>query len=270
MGSSELGYHCRQCGGGACELPWAQCPDCGVYGTLTSDLPPSPPTPPFYPLNHPPNDPPLTSVRLIDLAEDIEHHPTGFEVIDTAFGGGLVWGYTALFAGAPGTGKTTLALKLADALPGTILFASGEENSVQVGQAAARLHLRNPEIRFMEAESLPELLAEAERVAPQLLVVNSINTTYDPAVKGSPGSANQIRGVIQRCVKWTQGRSLMTILTGHTTWRGHSVGPRTLEHAAGVVCYLYVEPDGARRLVVKKSRIGTSPQVVRIPALTSP
>jgi DNA repair protein RadA/Sms len=166
-------------------------------------------------------------------------------------------------AGAPGAGKTTLALATADAFGGAALFASGEENRQQVGQTVARLGLTSEALRFMEADDLAVILEEAEQVKPRLLVINSINTTGDSG--GSRGPAAQVR-VMQRVVEWTLARPLMTIFTGHVTWRGHSSGPRNLEHRAGAVIYLRVE-NGRRLLEVRKSRIGPSPQVLEIPQL---
>jgi len=256
-----MSWQCQLCGVdmGARD---AQCPGCGEYGTVTSDTPPvdACAPPPASPVEAPAG----RSVPLLGLATELRHHPTGMALIDTALGGGLVLGYTILVAGAPGSGKTTLLLALAEALHASVLFASGEENAAQVGHAAARLGMTSEGIRFMESDSLAEILEEAALVQPRLLVINSINTTRSQ--RGRIG-AWAAASVMREAVAWTDGRPLMTMFAGHLTWRGHSAGPRDLEHDVGAVLYLTLE--GARRVLeVRKSRVGPSPQRLEVPDLS--
>jgi DNA repair protein RadA/Sms len=251
-------YGCQLCGGGGADGWWPQCPDCGEYGGCVTERATPPATEPAAGPDYK-----SRSVRIVDLAEELVHHPTGLEVIDRALGGGLVWGYTVLMSGAPGAGKTTLALALADAFAGPALFASGEENKQQVGQTVTRLGIASEALRFMESDDLAEILEEAEQLTPRLLVINSINTTSEGS--GARGTSAQV-GVMRRVVEWTLPRELMTVFTGHITWRGHSAGPRALEHDAGAVLYVRVD-NGRRLLEVRKSRIGPCPQLLDIPHL---
>jgi DNA repair protein RadA/Sms len=167
-------------------------------------------------------------------------------------------------AGSPGSGKTTLLLALAHLLGARVLFASGEENGQQVGHAAARLGVTSEAIRFMASDSLAEILEEAALVKPRLLIINSINTTRSQDGRSGLRAAVD---VMRQAVAWTESREAMTMFAGHITWKGHSAGPRDLEHDVGAV--LYLKLDGSRRLLeVRKSRVGPSPQRLEVPDLS--
>lgn len=205
--------------------------------------------------------------RLIDLPKNPHAIPTGFPLIDEAWGGGLHPGRTCFLAGAPGAGKTTLALKLADAVGqyAPVLFVSGEESEGQVRSTADRLGIASPNVYFLYASDLDVILVETKRLKPELLIVNSINTCIDSSIRGGPSSSSQIKHCGLRFIQWTAERSLFTILIGHLTWKHHSQGPRTVEHEVDLVTYLTVDPEGARQLQVRKSRVCHSPAVYPVP-----
>lgn len=223
------------------------CQRCGRAGTLT----------PRSALEAGPDEGgPPQSTRLGELEAGPPLVPTGLELFDSALGGYQPGGLVFL-AGEPGAGKTTLMLKLADAV-GSALIASSEESGPAVRAAADYLGIyesdRNRDVFFMYNNELREILDEAERRRPLLLVVNSVNRTHVAGTWGRPGTSEQIKAVGQTVAQWTKARSTMSVLIGHVTWEGRSQGPRTLEHDVDAVLYLILASGGRRRLDVRKSR----------------
>src|SRR6202795_5362680 len=205
-------YFCRACGFGDAPSAWFQCPNCGEYGTAVSDLPPD-----SLAVLSPERA--LASVLLDYDGETsvIHRHPTGYALVDAALGGGLAYGHTIYLAGAPGSGKTTLALRTCETVRGVPLFVSGEESEDQTKQPIARAGLARP-IGFLYEDHLPVIFDEAARVDPTLLVINSLDKMLDPARRGAPGSSTQIKHCMRQLVAWTSARDLCTLVIGQLTW----------------------------------------------------
>jgi len=183
---------------------------------------------------------------------------TGVPVWDQALGG-FAPGMTVLLAGEPSAGKTTLALKLAQGI-GSALIVSSEEDPDRMRAHWAKLRIGPREdLLLMYEADVAKILAEAARVEPRLLVVNSLNTTTDPRYGAAPDTSFQLRAVCRRLVAWTSTRrSTMTVVAGHVTWDNRSSGPRMVEHEVDAVAYLTIvkqgEHVGLRQLELRKGR----------------
>ena len=100
------------------------------------------------------------------------------------------------------------------------------------------------------------------RRAPDLLVVDSVQTIASAEVDGSPGNVSQVREVAAALIRVAKERGIATVLVGHVTKDGSIAGPRVLEHLVDVV--LHFEGDRHSRLrMVRgiKNRYGPSDEV---------
>src|SRR5439155_15196476 len=107
--------------------------------------------------------------------------------------------------------------------------------------------------------SLPHLLAAAAEVAPDVLVVDSIQTVHDPDLGSAPGSVAQVRECAHQLVQVAKTRPMATVLVGHVTKEGSLAGPRVLEHVVDTVLSFEGERHHALRLLrAMKHRFGST------------
>ncbi len=191
--------------------------------------------------------------------------PTGSPEIDRVLGGGLVPGSVTLIGGVPGVGKSTLLLQLTAARcrgGSRSLYVSAEESKQQVRLRAERLGLLHEELWMVSSTSLPEILMHLDTVKPELLIVDSIQTIFDPELSSAPGSVGQVRHCAHRLVVEAKARGLATVLVGHVTKEGNLAGPRVLEHVVDTV--LEFEGDRTQELRLLraiKHRFGSTNEI---------
>ena len=209
--------------------------------------------------------PRTTPAALGDEVPEERRLGTGFEAIDRVLGGGLVPGSVVLLAGEPGIGKSTLLLQIAGraSIAGRrSLYASGEESRAQVAGRARRLGLPAEAIAFVTGRDLPDVVAAAEDLRPDLLVVDSIQAIRDPDSASLPGGAAQVRACGDALVGLAKANGTAVLLAGQVTKDGDIAGPRTLEHAVDVVCSFDGDPrTGLRILSGGKNRFGPEGEV---------
>ena len=176
--------------------------------------------------------------------------------------GGLVPGALVLLGGEPGIGKSTLLLQIAQRMSGTVLYVTGEESAHQVKLRAQRLATHNPELLVLPDTSLEAILTHAQRLEPQLLIIDSIQTLASEAIDSAPGSVGQVRECAAALMRFAKTSGVPTILVGHITKDGALAGPKVLEHMVDVV----LEFEGDRHqhyriLRSVKNRFGATPEL---------
>jgi DNA repair protein RadA/Sms len=174
-------------------------------------------------------------------------------------------GSVTLVGGEPGVGKSTLLLQAAAAVAGAgarVLIVSGEESVQQVRARAERLGALAPSLWLVADTELPHVLAHVDEVAPELVVVDSVQTLADPDLASAPGSVAQVRECAHRLVRLSKARGLTTVLVGHVTKDGALAGPRVLEHVVDTVCSVEGDRHHALRLVrATKHRFGATDEL---------
>jgi DNA repair protein RadA/Sms len=185
---------------------------------------------------------------------------TGLAELDRVLGGGLVPGSVTLVGGEPGIGKSTLLLQATIEIARSgqrCLIVCAEESAQQVKRRASRLGPMPAGVWVVAETSLAGVMAAIDEVAPDVLVVDSIQTLYDGEVESGPGSVTQVRGCALSLVQLSKTRGVATILVGHVTKEGTLAGPRVLEHMVDTVLTFEGERHHALRLLrATKHRFG--------------
>lgn len=200
---------------------------------------------------------PLSEVTT-DAARRI---PTGIAELDRVLGGGPVAGGVVLVGGDPGIGKSTLLLQgLAGiaAQGGSALYVTGEESAAQIALRAERLETpgvtRVSVLATTDLEDVEEVLG---RDAPDVIVIDSIQTLRSRELESSSGSVTQLREVTARLVDLAKARGLSLFLIGHVTKEGAIAGPKVLEHLVDTVLSFEGDATQAFRILrATKNRFG--------------
>ncbi len=175
--------------------------------------------------------------------------------------GGIVPGSIILLGGEPGIGKSTLLLEVAAELS-NVLYVSGEESPGQIKLRFDRMGLKNKKIMVLADISLAGVLAAVERVKPNLVIIDSIQTIYSDDFPSTPGSLVQVRECALRLQQLAKTTPTSVVLVGHVTKDGTVAGPRTLEHLVDVVLYLEGERYHNHRILRgTKNRFGATDEI---------
>ena len=202
----------------------------------------------------------VLSIRDIE-ADDQMHQPTGMEELDRVLGGGIVEGSLTLLGGEPGVGKSTLLLQICSMLAQagkTVLYISGEESARQIKLRAKRVGAGHEGLLVLAENAMDEIEDKLEKTAPDLVIVDSIQTMYRPEMASAPGSVSQVRECASLFMRYAKTNGCAIFLVGHVTKDGSIAGPRVLEHMVDVV--LYFEGDYQREyrlLRAVKNRYGS-------------
>jgi DNA repair protein RadA/Sms len=252
-------FVCQNCG---FESPkWlGRCPSCGNWQTLVEETVAQKRTGKHLaqPLAEP--------VRLRELdTSTSERTSSGLAELDRVLGGGLVRGSLLLVGGEPGIGKSTITLQIcqAGAEQGRcVLYVSGEESARQVKLRAERLGVTADSIFVLAETQLEGILAQAEKLDPALLVIDSIQTVYKSTLSSAPGSVAQVRECAADLLRLAKGTGLTTFLVGHVTKFGAIAGPKTLEHMVDTVLYFEGERFQQYRILrAVKNRFGATNEI---------
>ncbi|MBI4537020.1 MAG: DNA repair protein RadA [candidate division NC10 bacterium] len=268
MASRRSHFECQQCGHQAPR--WlGRCPDCGRWGSLIevralqpvgSEGPPRG--------RRAPADlgPPAVPIPLAEVAAaEPSRTPTGLSEFDRVLGGGLVPGAVVLVGGEPGVGKSTLLLQVAASVAQPdhpVLYVTGEESPAQAGSRARRLGAARPGLYLLAETSLEAILAQAEALKPALLILDSVQTTWSPALESSAGSVSQVREVAGRLLEAAKARDFAVFLIGHVTKEGSLAGPKTLEHIVDTVVAFEGDRHQPHRILrASKNRFGPTDEI---------
>ena len=96
---------------------------------------------------------------------------------------------------------------------------------------------------------MPEIESAVRDLAPDLVVVDSIQTVWDPDIDAPPGSVVQVRGCAHQLAGLAKTGGPATILVGHVTKEGALAGPRVLEHLVDTVLSFEGDRHHALRLL---------------------
>ncbi len=187
---------------------------------------------------------------------------TGIGELDRVLGGGIVDGSVVLMAGEPGIGKSTLLMQICAKIDARVLYVSGEESKGQLKLRGQRLGLVGDNTYFMTETNVEQILMRADKIAPDIMIIDSIQTMLDPACASIPGSINQVRECAIKFIAKAKSKGISIILVGHVNKEGSIAGPKILEHMVDAVLYFEGERVQSYRIVrAIKNRFGSTNEI---------
>src|SRR6516162_8102308 len=267
MARSQARYVCQQCG--TFHAKWTgRCEGCGAWNSL---------------IEEPPREGPPSGLGKRSLGKDRRsgnsvgfvgltgptvlpsRRETGIAEFDRVCGGGFVAGSAILVGGDPGIGKSTLLLQAAAAIAvqASAAYITGEEAIDQVRLRAERLGVAGSSVLLAATSNVRDIIASLDRDdAPDLVVVDSIQTMYLDTLDSAPGTVSQVRGAAQELIRLAKRRGFVLVLVGHVTKEGVIAGPRVLEHMVDTVLYFEGERGHQFRILrAVKHRFGATDEI---------
>jgi len=260
--SGTITYKCSSCG--YTQPKWlGRCPQCGNWNTLEEFI--EDPNVKGLPGRISGGSSAVQKIKPVPLSsvetEDSGRLSTGISEFDRVLGGGATKRSAILIGGEPGIGKSTLLLqtaaKCAQALPGRILYVSGEESASQIKSRAIRLCLNVNNIEILCSMRLEDVLSALDSLNPTLVIIDSIQTVYSVEAGLIPGTVNQLKYCANELISWVKERDSVLLMTAHITKEGVIAGPKSLEHMVDTVISFERTNNELIFLRAQKNRFGS-------------
>jgi DNA repair protein RadA/Sms len=270
MAKIKTRYSCQECGS---NFPkWmGKCSECGSWNSLVEEtVNTDAEKPPVrnYGLGYTGDS--LKKVKPIKL-QDISYREedrivTDLDEFNRVLGGGIVPGSMVLLGGDPGIGKSTILLQTGFALAQKgkkILYVTGEESLQQVKLRAKRMGIDTSDNFFLLAETdINHIVQMIKDAQPDMAVIDSIQSIYDPQTDSAPGSVSQVRNTSQHLLHLAKSNNIAMLIIGHVTKEGSLAGPKVMEHMVDTVMYFEGEKYKSYRLIrAVKNRFGATNEV---------
>ena len=263
MAKEKTVYVCTNCGQ---ESPkWAgKCPSCGQWNTFVEEVVRKE-APVAKHVAH--------GIESIRSKPQLLHEITageeqridmGDEELNRVLGGGLVEGSLTLIGGEPGIGKSTLILQTVLRLSQKkVLYISGEESARQLKLRADRIpHPANSDLLIACETSLEQIFTNIKNTAPDLVIIDSIQTISTETIDSSPGSIVQVRECSASILKFAKETGTPVILIGHINKEGSIAGPKVLEHIVDTVLQFEGDQHYMYRILRSiKNRFGSTAEL---------
>lgn len=266
MAKSKLIYTCRNCGYESTK--WnGKCPSCNSWNSFDEDAPQNLPASSSFSRTTYSGGADL-SESILELenigTESDVRYDTGIGELNRVLGGGLVKGSLVLLGGEPGIGKSTILLQICQYLGEnhSILYVSGEESARQIKLRAERLGVDTENLYILtatDAESIAETITSS---APDIAIIDSIQTMSINRISSSPGSLTQVRECSNLFMHTAKRQEIPIIIVGHVNKDGAIAGPKVMEHIVDAVLYFEGERHQSYRLLrAIKNRFGSTNEI---------
>jgi DNA repair protein RadA/Sms len=253
-------YVCQAC---AYESPrWVgRCPNCGAWNSLVEEIAAQKPRAKHSAVLKGATGP--VSIDEVSVLSE-PRISTLLPELDRVLGGGIVRGSVVLIGGDPGIGKSTLMMQMASSLPSqVILYITGEESVNQIKLRAGRLARKPSKNLLLLAETNLEIIEVLiEKSAPDVVIVDSIQTMFRPDLESAPGTVSQVREATALLMRFAKMKGMPVFLVGHVTKEGVIAGPRVVEHMVDTVLQFEGERHYAYRILrAVKNRFGSTNEI---------
>lgn len=254
-------FYCTECGNETAK--WAgRCPACGAWNSIVEQAAPKASAAGkgrTKALAHSKAHP------IAELQTEQElRFSTGMGELDRVLGGGAVKGSLVLVGGAPGIGKSTLMLQICSQLCrfAKVLYVSGEESPHQLKMRAERLKVASGNLYVLSETCLGDVLECVSEEAPDILIVDSIQTLYNEELDSPAGSVSQVKDCTMTLMQLAKGQGITVFVIGHVNKEGSIAGPKVLEHMVDCVLYFEGEQTSNYRILrAVKNRFGSTNEI---------
>lgn len=255
-------FFCNECG---YEAPkWmGKCPSCGNWNTFTEEKVEKSDKNSIKNVKFGTEQSVPKKLNDVELTVE-QRYKTGIDELDRVLGGGLVKGSLVLLGGDPGIGKSTLLLQMCNSVnaEGNILYASAEESQKQIKMRADRLGIKNDNLLLFAQTDINDIVNAVEKTKPSVIIIDSVQTVYNPELTSAPGSVSQVREVTMTFMRIAKENNISVFLVGHVTKDGSLAGPRVLEHMVDCVLYFEGERHQYHRILRGvKNRFGSTNEI---------
>lgn len=260
MAKKKSSFVCQNCGYKSAKY-LGRCPNCGEWSSFVEEVEVQEVKNQRVSMTGERSKPlKLDEVELFDTPR-IE---TDLDEFNRVLGGGVVPGSLVLIGGDPGIGKSTLLLQVSTQLAsrGRVLYMSGEESAQQIKLRAERLGDIDRDFYLYAETNMQSIRAEVERLKPNFLIIDSIQTIMTPEIQSTQGSVSQVREVTGELMQIAKTNDIATFIVGHVTKEGQLAGPRMLEHMVDTVLYFEGERNNTFRILrAVKNRFGSTNEI---------
>lgn len=239
-----------------------QCPSCRAWNTLSEETYSAPAKQSIAAVRPEGREKAMKFSKMDD--SDLPRLATGIGELDRVLGGGLVPGSAVLLAGEPGIGKSTLLMQLCKKADQnySVLYVSGEESKNQLKIRAVRLGAADADVLVLTETDLESVISEYERVKPEVVIIDSVQTMVSGSVDSFAGSPTQVRECSSRLITRAKADGAAIVLVGHVTKDGNIAGPKTLEHMVDAVLNFEGDRSQSHRIVrAIKNRYGSTNEI---------
>ena len=144
----------------------------------------------------------------------------------------------------------------------TVLYISGEESVEQIKLRSERLGAGTERFLVVNETDIGAILHHIDTEKPALVIVDSIQTTYDSSLESAPGTVSQVRNCASALARLAKSGGPPIFLIGHVTKEGSLAGPRVLEHMVDTVLYFEGDRHHAYRILrAVKNRFGSTDEI---------
>ena len=252
-------FFCQNCG--ASSSKWlGKCPSCEQWNTFVEERTSKKESKKDGYVSNKTNTPKL----LNEISYSSENRiVTRDKELNRVLGGGIVPGSLILLGGDPGIGKSTLLLQFAlSSKSKKILYVSGEESEKQIKMRAERINKNSEHCYILTETSTNNIFQEIEKIQPDILIIDSIQTIYTSYLESAPGSVSQIRECTSELIKFAKETSTAVLLIGHINKDGAIAGPKVLEHMVDTVLQFEGDRNHVYRILrTIKNRFGSASEL---------
>ena len=259
MKGSKIVFVCRECG--YTNPKWlGKCPDCASWNSFDEEVAAEPAAR---------GKAAVVSQNKAERFSELKipvymRSKTGMAELDRVLGGGLVDSSVVLLSGEPGIGKSTLLLQICSELAKSrsVLYVSGEESKGQLKLRAERLGITGDTLYLLTETDLDSVLAECERLKPDVIIIDSVQTMSSERFTSAPGSITQVRESSMALINYAKSFGAAVFLVGHVNKEGGISGPKVLEHMVDAVLYFEGERTNSYRIIrAIKNRFGATNEI---------
>ena len=259
MAKVKTTYFCQHCGSQYAKWQ-GQCSSCKQWNTIVEEVVQKPEKNDWKLMTSTSKkrvSKPLT-INEIDASEEARLNTLDGE-FNRVLGGGIVPGSLTLLGGEPGVGKSTLLLQVSLKLPYKTLYVSGEESQKQIKMRAQRVNPQNDTCYILTETKTQNIFKQIEILAPEVVIIDSIQTLHSDYIEASAGSVSQIKECTTELIKFAKETATPVLLIGHITKDGHIAGPKILEHMVDTVLQFEGDRNHVFRILrAHKNRFGST------------